>query len=288
MTDPASQQTSRSRLRQAIKLCVPPIVLLLLRRMKRPAPQFIGPFSSWLAAPVESRGWEEQNLLARTLKLALAVRDGDVAYQYDGFAFEQIVYSETVLAFLALGAQLNASAIDVLDVGGSLGTNFEQNRKLLRPYIDAGKCRWTVLEVPETARLGAAHLATESLRFVGDIGDVAGPTPCVLFSGSLQYLEQPLAIIDRLIAMGAALIAFDRVFVGEGPAHRVFVHQPPQDTYPGVAWRVWHFSRRCLVAEMAERGFELVETFRGDGAADGIASCGMIFRRPLKPDVAAQ
>lgn len=86
--------------------------------------------------------------------------------------------------------------VEVLDVGGACGGScFEA-----RTWFPAGVRRWHVVEMPEMAA-AARPFEDEGLRFFSDFETaLQGFTepPIAFLSGCLQYMRDPLEVLDRL------------------------------------------------------------------------------------------
>lgn len=274
-----------------IKLFIPPIMLVGARKIrlllgKQPPSGLEGPYSSWRDAVANSDGWDAPAILEKTLDLSLKMRDALIEFQQDLVEYGRIRYSETILAFLAMASGMNGGKLEIVDFGGSLGTNFAQNKKILRPFTDDGKCKWNIVERPPTVDLGRKHFEDQNLQFFATLDELKVqrdqlPTS-FLFSGSLQYIDEPFALLDRIIDDGMNLIAFDRLLVSPKAQHEIFI-QHHRAAYP-----TWCFSRNLFVETMAAKGFALVEEFSHPPGAQFEYSgrgrsafywCGMIFAR---------
>ena len=150
-----------------------------IRRLlvKPPPANFAGPYSSWQDAVAHSDGWDSSAILEKTLDLSLKMRDGLIVFQQDAIEYDRIIYSETILAFLAMASGMNGGKLDIVDFGGSLGTNFAQNRKILRPFIEKGKCAWNIVERQLTVDLGRKHFEDANLRFFGALDEAYPVVP---------------------------------------------------------------------------------------------------------------
>ena len=168
----------------------------------------------------------------------------------------------------------------MFDVGGSLGTNFYQNRKLLSE-LKPTSVQWNVIELPATAALGRAHFQTKSLRFFDSIEAACDDTPerpqAVLFSGSLQYAPEPLKLVERAIATEALYLAFDRLLMSPAQEDQIFVQRPDPKVFYSATYPVWCFSHAVFLSTMRGRGLHLVESFIADAHAY-FDHCGLLFR----------
>jgi len=247
-----------------------------------PAPHrtFVGPYATWADAVADADGWDADVITTKALAAALPVRDGTAEFEQDTIVCRTIHYSPTILAFLALALSRGRGRLDVLDFGGGLATNYHQNRKVLAHLADT-QVRWNIVERPVFADLGRQHFERPGLRFFASLDEAATALgddlpDAFLFSGSLQCLEQPAATLDAAIALGARVLAFDRLIVAPEADDRIFVQQPDPVAYYAATYPTWCFSRRRFVERLADRGFTLVEDFTQDPDRP-FDHCGMIF-----------
>jgi putative methyltransferase (TIGR04325 family) len=275
--------------RKIITALTPPIVLGAVRWAaqltgitRSVAPHFEGPLDSWQAAAARSDGWDAQVIVSKTLDAQLKVRDGIAAFQQDTIVYDRVTYSQTILAFIAMAASISSGDLNIIDFGGSLGTNFFQNKKILRFLMENRKCTWTVIERPIFAELGNKYFKSEVLRFDSSLQATLSNSKLVpeafLFSGSLEYVPDPLAILDQCTNAGAKIIALDRVVLWAGKEHAVFVQHPDPNRYYRATYPIWAFSKDILIGQMIERGMSLVEHFTSTPNAQ-FDICGMIFAK---------
>jgi putative methyltransferase (TIGR04325 family) len=278
-----------SATRAAVRSLCPPILWELghtiKTRLHPPPPPpvryplFKGPLSSWTEAVAQSDGWDSAAITAKTFEAALKVQNGEAEYEQDTHVLRNICYSPTILAFLALALSRNRQRLDVVDFGGGLATNYFQNRKILRQLADR-PVTWTIVERAAFVELGRRHFARPGLRFVADlegaVADLAHAPEAILFSGSLQYVAEPMSVLDKAVALGARTLAFDRLLVSPDGAHAIFVQCPDPQLYYPATYPVWCFSKPLFVDHLLRKGFTLVEDFtqQPDARFD---HCGLVF-----------
>jgi putative methyltransferase (TIGR04325 family) len=273
----------------ARSLC-PPLLWQLGHSMKsrfhataEAAPQgpFVGPFDSWQQAVERSDGWDADVITARSLASALAVRDGLVEWEQDTIACDKILYSPAILAMLVLAAARDGGRLDVIDFGGNLATNYYQNRKILGA-LGGKDVRWHIVERPVFVELGRRHFAHGELAFHPSVDDAlaaVGRIPdAFLFSGSLQCLAEPIALLDRVAAAAPPVLAFDRLLVAPDDTHRIYVQRPDPKYYYPATYPSWCFAKAPFIAHLGAAGYALVEDFTQtpDRPFD---HCGMLFIR---------
>jgi putative methyltransferase (TIGR04325 family) len=268
----------------------PPILWELGHKLKSyvdqsrplPAKEFEGPIPSWEAALARSDGWDEPSITIKTLESALKVRDGLAEFEQDGLAYEQILYSPAVLAFIILALSRCAGQLSILEVGGGLGQGYYQNRKILQNLCKV-RIAWSIVERPDLAKLGTEYFAKSDLRFFSSLesalDELENAPEFVLFSGSLQYLTNPFDILDQITEIGTTVLAFDRLLVSPTDKHAIFIQHPPKILYHAT-YPAWCFSKDLFIDKIVSRGFALVEHFTSSPKAE-FDHCGMIFVRRL-------
>lgn len=274
--------------KSVLRNVTPPVLWGLASRLKRhPMPKqwvqsaFAGPYPSWLEAEAASDGWASPMVLEKTLGASLSLRDGKIEFQQDTMIFPKIIYSPLILALLALSLQRDRERLFIFDIGGSLGTNFFQNRKLL-DALGGVSVSWNVVEIPPTVEIGRKHFATPSLNFFDSINDARGAMPgvpqAVLFSGSLQYVRDYLNIVDQAIDTGAPFIAMDRLLTSPTVEHAIYIQQPSPEFYYAATYPVHCFSLSCFLREMKQKRLHLIEHFT-QNPGTYFDHCGMLFER---------
>jgi len=276
------------RIREIAKLALPPIILMGMRKVRSLSrvqtirPAFEGPVSSWAEAERQSDGWDAQVILDKTLDVSLKVKRGDIVFQQDTVVYDRIRYSDTILAFLTLVASANDGAINIVDFGGSLGTNFFQNRHVLKTCMEGGNCAWSIIERKAIVNFGRKHFQNEILRFFETVDEarrVLRTLPrSVLFSGSLQCLENPYFILDQVIGAGVDLLAFDRLLCSPIQEHEIYIQNPDPHRYYAASYPVWCFSRTKFIEYLGARSFELIAELSQRPELT-FNHAGMIFRR---------
>lgn len=218
-----------SRIRSLAKDWAPPALLRALA--PSPAVALAGDFASWSEAAQRAVGYDSQLILDRVLAATLKVRNGEAAYERDAVVFERIEYVWPVATALMWAAARHAGELSVLDFGGSLGSTFFQNRALLAPLRSV---RWGIVEQPAFVAAGRKYVQDERLRFYDSIDDcITDARPnVVLLSSTIQYLEDPYAVLRSLAGAGASVVVLDRTPFSDDGRERIVIQQVPPSIYP--------------------------------------------------------
>jgi putative methyltransferase (TIGR04325 family) len=241
--------------------------------------QFEGPISSWEEAVALSDGWDSPDITTKVLSAALKVRDGLAEFEQDTIVHEKIIYSPTILAFLFLALASQKDRLNIIDLGGSLGSNYFQNRKLLK-HITQTRIAWNIIDRPHIVKIGNERFQRSELKFFPGLeaarAGLADLPDAFLFSGSLQYFSEPISAINDVITAGAKIIAFDRVLVSPQASHGIYIQHSDREEYYAATFPVWCFSRDALIGHVTSRGFKLVEHFTPKPNTH-FDHCGMLF-----------
>jgi putative methyltransferase (TIGR04325 family) len=219
-----------SLIRSVARDWMPPALARSVQALRRDRIRFDGPFASWEDAAAKSTGYDADDILARVLDAALKVKHGEAAFERDSVLFDRIDYVWPVTASLMWAAARADGRLDVLDFGGSLGSGYFQHARLMAPLSEV---RWSVVEQPHFVRAGQAALQDERLRFHDSIGQcLAASRPnVILLSSVLQYLSNPLPVIEEICAVGAAVIIVDKTIVNTSMRDRIYVQHVPASIY---------------------------------------------------------
>jgi putative methyltransferase (TIGR04325 family) len=242
---------------------------------------FSGRYETWEAAERAAGNPEPEIAIARLSAATDAVRTGAAPYEQDSVAFPPPAEASHMLRLvdeIAAGAD---AGIRVLDFGGSFGSKYFWIRRHLSPNI---RLDWHVVELPRWAAHGAREFATEALHFSETIDDAVerGRPDLILCSSVLQYIEDPFAILARLMATGAEYLLLDRTpYSVSGRAEIVLQRVSPQ-IYP-AAHATWLLSEAELRAFMAP-SYRLVNRFSYRQVYTRRAVFrGHVFRRIVPP-----
>jgi putative methyltransferase (TIGR04325 family) len=234
-------------LRSALRDLTPPLLVRTARKMLRRGLRFEGDYSDWDAAREASRGYDQEDIAHRVLDAELKVKRGEAADARDGVTFDTIQFSLPAMAGLMRARR--GDALSVVDFGGALGGAYRHYKALGLP----GRVRWTVIEQPRFAALGAQHFQNDELRFADSLDAALADAPdAVLLSSVLQYLPDPHAIARRIAASGARHVIIDRTPCSGLPRDVLTVQSVPPEIYP-ASYPCWILSRERLLAAFAPR-----------------------------------
>lgn len=246
-------------MRELLRDFLPPIVARAYRKVAGRAFAFRGDHATWEAARAASSGYDGAAILASTREAALKVKRGEARMDRDGVVFDHLEYSFPVLAGLLRAVRAGGSSLNVLDIGGSLGSVYRQFRAF-SPRL--GSLRWNIVEQPTVVASGREHFEDGELRFFPDIASAlaAGSPDVLLISSALQYFEAPYALIEELAEIKGACLVIDRTPCADSDRDVLAVQSVPSEIYSG-SYPCWILSRRKLEAAL-EKHYLIAASFR--------------------------
>ncbi len=213
---------------------------------------------TWTEAALQSSGYGTHQILERVLAASLDVAHGRAVHERDSVIFDHIQYAWPVLASLLASAAHHGGSLRVLDLGGSLGSSFRQNRRFLAWLPEVS---WAIVEQPAFVSAGRKHFADEVLSFHESISSAAATEPRIaLVSSSLQYLDEPHEAVSALSLTPVTSIVIDRTPVHDGFDDAITLQHVPPSIYPAV-YPARILSRQRLHSTLLECGWHLVEEF---------------------------
>ena len=184
-------------------------------------------------------GYDAVEILDTVLASTLKVKRGEAAFERDSVLFDEIQYSWPIVAGLMWAATRSSGKLNVLDLGGALGSGYFQNRCFL---TDLSEVCWNVVEQEHFVSVGRAHVQGDQLGFYFSIEECLEENQpnVILLSSALQYLECPFETIRSLSSVGADCLIIDRTPIGSD--RRLLVQHVPPSIYP-ASYPMWVFGK---------------------------------------------
>lgn len=252
----------RRSVKVLLKRWFPPVVTEFLRKMQRRANRpdelrWEGDYPDWQSAAAASDGYDRQTIFEKVRDAARAVRDGRALWERDSVLFYQEEYNWPLVASLMTVAAWNGGRLTVLDFGGALGSTFRQNRALLGglPFLS-----WNIVEQAHIVACGREEFAGDVLTFWPDMDSCveASPPDVILFSGVLQYLENPYALLRQAVTYGPQAIVIERTPFAE-KGERITVQHVPTKIYEACYPCRW--LDRGRVDAIMRKGYRLLPDY---------------------------
>lgn len=234
-----------------VRSLVPPLIVAAARRASGRSLRFMPGGGDWATACSRSRGYSDAVVIERVTAATRAVVTGRAAFERDSVTFDEPDYRYPLLAGLMHHAALREGHLQVIDVGGALGSTYWQLRPFLRGLQSV---RWNVVEQPAFTEIGQREFAGTELQFSASIDEAACAAPggLALLSSVLQYLEHPYDVLASISGSPATHLLIDRTPVHDGGADLLAIQVAPRHIY-AASYPCWILSRRRLLDLIAER-----------------------------------
>jgi len=230
------------------------------RLRDRPAITFSGPYPSWAQASRETRSFAAPEIVDAVHAATLAVKQGRAAYSTGRLTFAAPAHRWPLLAaLLHVALQCRTSPerpIHILDFGGAFGAAYFQHRR----FLDAVPgLLWSVVDLPAYVARGNADLADARLQFFDTIAAAAAraPVDAVLFCGSLEYVEDPDAVLRAATGIAPRFLIFALLHMTDGPEHLI-KRQRSRPPRFDAAFALWFFSKTKLTGDLQALGYDPV------------------------------
>lgn len=196
---------------------------------KIPAIRYMGDYKNWEDASVECAGYDDSVIINKVIDSIGKVRCKEAAWERDGYLFYEDKYSYKICAaILRCAVQNGGRRVRVLDIGGSLGSTWFQNRKYLSDLVFL---EYIVAEQDHFAEYGHNNLEDDTLKFIksSDRWEDMERFDVILMSASLQYIPSWKDMIARIKRAKPRYVILDRLLVSD--RRRICVEMVPEEIY---------------------------------------------------------
>lgn len=212
------------------KSWLPPVLLYHLKKLLKIGICVSGNYPDWATASAHASGYDAPMILERVRQARLKVMAGEANFERDSVLFDEAQHSFPVLAGLLRATIEHENQLSVLDFGGSLGSSYYNCIDFL-PKLPS--FRWSVVEQEHFVKCGREQFETESLKFYYTIAEcIQQSKPNVAFLSSvLQYLPEPYAVLDELVASDIPYLIIDRTPFAKIETERITVQHVASSIY---------------------------------------------------------
>jgi putative methyltransferase (TIGR04325 family) len=230
---------------------------------------FAGDFGSWAeASAAAGQGWATPDILEKVRASALKAKRGEIAFERDSIAFPSREVRWPLLTCICMAAlHSHVGRFHLLDFGGSLGSTYFQHRPELS---EIPGLQWSIVEQPHFVDSGQQEFQDEVLQFFETIGDAAqrGPVDLAMFSGSLQYVPDPLRAVENAADTGAPYLLLDRLPIIDGDRDLITIQHVVDPAFYQARYPHRAFSKRRLFEAIAALRYRVLWDFPGFGGGD--------------------
>lgn len=260
-----TQQKNRneSKVRKIINFLYRKLFRLLFnnRRVKN-QDYYFGNFSSWDEAAKLCSGYASEVILGKVKNSLLKVKSGEAVYERDSVLFDEIHYSMPLLVSLLYLASQCEGKLNLLDFGGSLGSTYFQNRKFLNGL---SFCKWSIVEQQHFVKCGIENFQDDKLNFFNSIKEAVDTNKpnVILFSSTIQYLEDPFAILAQVMDQNFDFIIFDRTpLIYNDETERIMIQKVPEEIYKAEI--PIRFMNHLSLSTFLAKNYEVFSEFDAD------------------------
>ena len=229
---------------------------------------FYGVFDSWEKASSKSKGYSSQNILEKVLKSCLEVKELPDKFERDGVIIESKNFSYEAFSYMIRWGMENGF-LNVLDLGGSLGSSYFQFKKLFPLYKSIN---WSVIEQLHFVSTGNQFVKNNELQFYEDLDNfIKNMNPNVaLLSGFLQFIPNPIQVLQKLLDSEIKFFIIDRLPVCYEKSDIITIQYVPEAIYK-ASYPARIFSYNKFVSYL-ERFFNIIHEFN---SIDGQSTLNM-------------
>ena len=234
---------------------------ILLQRKIR----IIGNYDSWKQALKCSKGYSDSIILKKTIRSVKKVIAKEAKYERDSFLFYSDKYDKILLSRLNSIKKEKNRKINVCDFGGSLGSLYFQHKKFFTfNFVD-----WNILEQINYVKYAKKNIKINNLHFYDDLNLLLRKKKIdiVLFSSSLQYLEYPYQILDKMIKQKIPNIIIHRSPFTKNNEIIKIQHVPKHIYDTSYPIRILNINKICNKFKNA--GYEINSKFKLKEEIDG-------------------
>lgn len=256
----------------------PPILLDIVKYFVWGKYGWHGNYDTWEDAKRDSTGYDQKEILEKVKRSLLKVKNGEAVYERDSVLFDTIQYSWPLLAGLMFASAKCKGAVRVLDFGGSLGSTYYQNRRILDKIKEVS---WNVVEQRHFVDCGKESFEDDRLHFYYDVDScMKEQHPDILILSSvLQYIERPYELLENLLKYNFEFVLIDRTPFSLGNRDRIVVQKVLPIIYK-ASYPCWLFEEDKLIGHFRKHSYSLVESFYGlDGEGSEYVFKGHILQK---------
>lgn len=238
---------------------------------------------SWQLARNSSNTYQDIQIFKKVINCYENIKNKNCEfYERDGIIFNYKPDELDLIQFLKDNIFKRKETFQVLDYGGSLGSRFFSNYN----FIQNNNIHWNIVEQKEFVDYGQKNLQKSNLFFFNNLNDCLKlkKIDCVIFSGSLQYLENYFEILNELKQHNIRLIFLDYLPLSKYKEHKIFVQNIPKkivySSYP-----IHVFSKNVFINEIQSINFKILKLKIKPTIFYGFSYHSLILENSFSPNI---
>jgi len=211
---------------------------------------------NWLSALRSSKSYDDIIIFHKVKKIYDNLTDKNSEfYERDGLILGSKPDEDDLIKFLKEKVDINNS-IEVLDYGGSLGSRFFSNYN----FIKKNKIKWNIVEQENFVKYGRKFLQRKDLSFYNNLEECFNEKKinCVIFSGSIQYLENYFDVLKKIKTVNIRYIFFDNLPLSSYKDHKIYVQNISKKIY-NSSYPIRIFSKELFLDEVKKLNFSFFD-----------------------------
>lgn len=246
------------KIKTILKEILPPLVTREIKKYISPKAGWIGEYKDWNEVKLITKGYDSDLIIEHVVNSMLKVKNGEFAFERDGGLFDDIQYSFPLLSALLFIASKNNNKLNLIDFGGSLGSSYYQNKKLLAHLSEIS---WNIVEQPKFVLKGKEYFENETLIFYDDLDTAfnVSKADTLLLLGVLEYIENPYELIKKISELDFKYIILDRTPFSNCSYDFVCKQVVPPLSYE-ASYPCWIFNEGNILNALSDK-YELIFNF---------------------------
>jgi putative methyltransferase (TIGR04325 family) len=208
----------------------------------------------WSTALNLSKSYQDKIIFETLIKTLNNIKDKNKEfYERDTCILKNKPNERHLIKFLQKKILTNNNR-EVLDYGGSLGSRFFSNYN----FIKNNKIKWNIIEQKNLVQYGKNFLENNFLSFYNNLDECISEKKidCVIFSNSLQYIDDYLKILKQIKDTDIKYIFFDEFPLSNSKKHRIFVQNIHKKIYD-CSYPIRIFSKNLFLDEVKKLNFSV-------------------------------
>lgn len=217
--------------------------------------RYLGDYQNWKDAADECAGYDDSTIIRKVIDAVEKVKRGEAVWERDSCLFYEQKYNYQICAAILRCALENGKGrVVILDIGGSLGSAWFQNRNYFTELVDL---EYVVAEQDHFVDYGHKNLEDGTLAFIKstDIWEDIERFDIILMSASLQYIPQYEEILARIRKAQPDYVMLDRLLVSD---RKRFCMETVPETLYASSYPVVIFDKN-EVEKFFEGDYKLIE-----------------------------
>jgi putative methyltransferase (TIGR04325 family) len=216
---------------------------------------FTGPFDNWEDALKNSEGYENKKIIEKLFKSAMKVKNKKFAYERDTVLFSKPSYDWLILHNILKHCN-NHKNLNLIDFGGSLGSTYFQHKFF---FVLFKSIKWNIVEQKKISSIGKKFFKNKNLNFYDDlrVAMKENAPKFILLNNVLQYIENPLHIINLLSRYKGITIIIDKIIFTKQDKDIIIVQKTPKRIYE-ASYPLRIFSKSIFLKKI-KKHFKIVE-----------------------------